>query len=79
MPSLGPFQLRCAHVGLACPVLPYHPLPNSSVRALQFYRKNTDHRSEIYREPTSLSGVVEIQLQNSKVLGKKEDRVAVIL
>lgn len=64
--------------GLACAALP--PSPQQlcpGPRVLQEGQK--DHSAEIYRKATSLSRVVEIQLQNPKLLGGGGDRVAVIL
>lgn len=79
-PSLGLFQVTATHLGLAFPLLTYHPLPRSSVMALQFCREGQTHRSStICMKPVSPSGIVETQLQNPKLVGKKEDRVGVIL
>ena len=69
MPSLGPFQVRGTHMGLAWPVLPYHPLPNSSVLALEFCRRDKQIIALKSTERLPLYLSISIQLQNPKLLG----------
>ena len=56
-------------MGLAWPVLPYHPLPNSSVLALEFCRRDKQIIALKSTERLPLYLSISIQLQNPKLLG----------